>query len=75
MEAGESGATAFAFTESTILELTGESHLGDVDSLLLRGRGMKSLTGLASLNLPNLQVTLYHQHSVCYFGSGSGLVV
>ena len=53
----EADHNAFEFTEDTILELTGEPHLGDIDSLLLRGRGVRSLEGLKALNLPNLQVT------------------
>lgn len=52
-ETQRKGATQL--NEELVLECSGEAHLGDVDTLLLRGRDLQSLAGLDALNLPALQ--------------------
>jgi len=51
-------------TEELVLECTGEAHLGSVDTLLLRGNNICSLTGLATLNMPSLQTVLLSNNSI-----------
>ena len=46
-------------TEELVLDSTCEAHLGDVEALLLRGKGITCLKSLANLNMPNLQVRTF----------------
>ena len=60
MESDPVKMEAIDITEELVLECTGEAHLGEVDSLLLRGRGLVSLESLKTLNMPSLQARRDH---------------
>jgi len=59
----------FELNEQAILDCMGEAHLGDVDTLLLRNKGLHSLEKLSQFNLPNLAAVLVSNNSL---GPGLG---
>ena len=63
IEPGED-EVVFELTEQCILDCMGEAHLGDVDTLLLRKKGLRSLEGLSQFNLPNLAAILVSNNAI-----------